>query len=103
MTASCPICSTALPWDTASGTHVCRSCNAILDVESDASKAAWIVLWTIAEVPLFLLVPIWWMRILLSWGLGMAIWYLICGSATKTVSPRPASAGPQADGTAGPL
>jgi len=102
MTASCPNCSAALPWDKVRGTHVCHACHANLVIDSDASSGVCVVIWMIAEIPLFLLVPLWWLRISLSWGLGMAIWYLICNASTKTVRLVQVSAGRQAGEPAGP-
>ena len=90
MSAVCPACSTRLPWDKLRGAHDCPSCHTALALESDASIALCVVLWTVAELPLLFLLPSGLFRLLLSFCLGMGIWSLICASAKTTASIRTA-------------
>jgi len=81
MAATCPQCTTALPWRVIQGQHSCASCGATLEVESSATNAQILIIWIVADIPLYFLMPDFWPRMFASITLGAAIFYMICSNA----------------------
>ncbi len=91
MAATCPECSTRLPWYFTRGVRQCSSCGTNLKVESGASQILFIFIWMIAELPLLMLIPsdglmgyAWLVRTVLSGVLGVSIWFVISSVSTTT-------------------
>jgi len=81
MAATCPRCTHALPWHIIQGQHACPSCGAALEVESSATNAHILIIWIIADIPLYFLMPDLWSRMPASIALGGAIAYMVCSNA----------------------
>jgi hypothetical protein len=89
MAAQCPLCQSKLSWWSMKTSFSCPSCNRELNARVTGPWVGTILLWTIAEVPLYMAIPVAkgpagigpiLLRSLISIGIAYMIGSLIFGS-----------------------
>ena len=92
MAAHCKNCSKRIPWSRSNGSYHCHECGTALTLQSDVSIVMFVVFWSIAEIPLRLLVAnvgpgdvLWWCRTTASLAIGIGIWLLLRTTSKKVM------------------